>query len=197
MKKFITTLLVLFLTTSVVYSIEIGSKFSFGIYYTPSITLDDSDDLPIYSSTSSIYDIEPLYFKTNNTEIGPYISILHISDSIVYNNIYLREFCALGLGLDWGQSFNNNFKLNTKLALGVGAVGESLNKEMYINLALNPSYKIINKDNINLNFDFIVNFIYRKYLLSPSIGIGTTIILNRNTTTTNNNNSQLNLRNNL
>lgn len=172
MRKILLLITIFILSTISIYSIDMGSKLDYGFYYHPAITLDNQNDLPIYSSLASTYDFEPFYIKFNNIEIGPYISILHVSPSIVYNNIYLREFLTLGAGIDWGIILNRDFKLNTKIAMGIGNVGESLNKEMYINMAIIPSYIITNKEFFDININFILNIIYRKYLLSPTVGIG-------------------------
>ncbi|MGD1821589.1 MAG: hypothetical protein ACPKM0_02365 [Pleomorphochaeta sp.] len=192
MKKSIIFLFILLITTSSLFAVEVGSKFDYGFTYCPSITLDDSDDLPVYSSVSSMYDIEPLYFKIKKEEVGAYLSILHVSRSIVYSNTYLREFSAIGLGLDWGHNFNETIKINTKLALGVGTLGESTSKEMYINMAFVPSYKINDNEDIDINLNLIVNVIYRKYLLSPTVGLGATINLDWDTDNNSNTNNGFN-----
>jgi len=174
-KLSILLLFLLFLLSTSLSAYDMGSKIDYGLYYHPAITLDNQDDLFVYSSLSSTYDFEPLYLKINKFEIGPYYSFLHISRSIVYNNIYLREFCALGFGLDLGYIINNKFKINTKVAMGIGDVGESLNKEMYINMAIIPSYLLIDKEFLDINFNFILNIIYRKYLLAPTLGFGLSV----------------------
>lgn len=175
MKKYLSLLFILLLSSISLFAYNVGSKIDYGLYYHPAITLDNQEDLPIYSSISSTYDFEPFYFKIYKSEIGPYISFLHVSRSLVYNNIYLRELCGLGFGLDWGYIVNNNFKINAKVAMGIGDIGESLNKEMYLNMAIIPSYLLIDKEFLDVNFNFILNVIYRKYLLSPTIGVGISI----------------------
>jgi len=186
MKKIIPLLLIALFSTSYAYSVEIGAKFQYGFFYHPSITLDNADDLPLYSSVASTYDIEPIYWNIKNIEIGPYFSILHVSNSLVYNNIYLRELCGVGVGIDLGYKINADLKINTKIGSGIGNLGESLNKEMYINLLISPSFNIASFEDYRINFDLLLNIIYRKYLLSPSIGFGFTIdmdwISSKNTT---------------
>lgn len=170
-KKTFIIFILLFSTTSL-FALDAGAKFDFGLYYHPSITLDDSTDLPVYSSLSSTYDFEPIFLKFGNLQFGPYVSVYHVSQSIVFNNEYLRDFKAVAFGLDFGYYFSDSFKFKLKSSLGIGALGESLNKEMYANVALIPSYILKNTDTYNYSLDFIFNLVYRKYLLSPSVGIG-------------------------
>ncbi len=178
MKKVITLLFIILFSTSFAYSLDIGAKFDYGFFYHPSITLDNADDLPIYSSIASTYDFEPIFININNIEIGPYFSILHVSNSFVYNNIYLRELCGIGVGVDLGFLINEDLRINTKIGSGIGNLGESLNKEMYINLSLSPSFNIASFQDYKINFNLLLNIIYRKYLISPSIGIGFNIAFN-------------------
>jgi hypothetical protein len=56
--------------------------------------------------------------------------------------------------------------------MGIGTVGESTNKEMYIDLSLIPSMILINEKDFDLNLNFIFNGVYRNSLFSPSVGIG-------------------------
>lgn len=154
------------------YSSEIGSKFDLNLYYHPSITLDDSSDLPIYSSLSSTYDFTPLYVKFNNHQIGAFFSIFHVSDSLIYQNEYLRDFSAVGMGIDYGYYFSTNFFLNTKLSMGVGKLGQSQNKELYTAVSIIPSFIINKGDGYSISLNTGVNIIYRKYFLAPSVGIG-------------------------
>ncbi|MGD6729865.1 MAG: hypothetical protein ACPKMZ_02220 [Pleomorphochaeta sp.] len=172
MKKLFLIITLFILSTTSIFAIEVGSKIDTGLYYYPTITLNDSDDLEVYSSLSSTIDFELFYLKFKRDEIGPYFSLFNVSRSIVYNNIYLRKFNATAIGLDWGHYFSNNFKFNTKVAMGVGTVGESTNKEMYIDLSLVPSMILINKKDFDLNLNFIFNGVYRNSLFSPSVGIG-------------------------
>ncbi|MDC7236516.1 MAG: hypothetical protein PQJ45_01930 [Sphaerochaetaceae bacterium] len=172
MKKIFLIITLFILSTTSIFAIEVGSKIDTGLYYYPTITLNDSDDLEVYSSLSSTIDFELFYLKFKRDEIGPYFSLFNVSRSIVYNNIYLRKFNATAIGLDWGHYFSNNFKFNTKVAMGVGTVGESTNKEMYIDLSLVPSMILINKKDFDLNLNYIFNGVYRNSLFSPSVGIG-------------------------
>ncbi len=154
------------------YSAEIGSKLDFNLYYHPSITLDDNSDLPIYSSLSSTYDFTPLYVKVNNHQFGAFFSIFHVTDSISYQNEYLRDFSAVGMGIDYGYYFSTNFIVNTKLSMGVGKLGQSQNKELYTALSIMPAFVIDKGDGYSISLTTGVNVIYRKYLLAPSLGIG-------------------------
>ncbi len=172
MKKILLIITLFILSTTSIFALEVGSKIDTGLYYYPSITINDSDDLEVYSSLSSTLDFELFYIKFKRDEIGPYFSLFNVSRSIVYNNIYLRKFNATAIGLDWGHYFSNNFKFNTKVAMGVGTVGESTNKEMYVDLSLVPSIILINEKDFDLNLNFIFNGVYRNSLFSPSVGIG-------------------------
>lgn len=170
-KKLISILILTFCTTTL-FAVELGSKLDIGLFYHPSITLDDSSDLPVYSSMSSSYDFTPLYLQFNKHQIGAFLSIFHVSKSIVYQNIYLRDFSAFGIGLDYGYLLTDNFRLNSKISMGIGKLGQSLNKEMYASLAIIPSYVFIDEAGFDFSLNLIVNVIYRKYLLSPTVGLG-------------------------
>ena len=172
MIKRIISILIISLCTTSLFAVEFGSKVDIGFFYHPSITLDNTSDLPVFSSIGSTYDFSPIYLKINNHIISPYLSIFHVSRSIVYQNEFLREFSAVGFGFDYGYYFNEKFLLHTKLSMGVGKLGQSLNQEMYANLLLAPSILLIKENDYDLSLQLIVNVIYRKYLLSPSIGIG-------------------------
>ncbi|NCD05076.1 MAG: hypothetical protein EOL97_03070 [Spirochaetia bacterium] len=166
------SLFLIILCSTYLYASQVGSKIDLNVFYHPSITLDDNTDLPVYSSMASTYDFSPVYLKINNHQISPYLSIFHVSRSIIYQNLVLREFCAFGVGLDYGYIFNSKFLFHSKFSMGIGSLGESLNSEMYMNLALIPSYILKSGDNYNISLDFSINFVYRKYLLSPCVGVG-------------------------
>ena len=172
MKKLLIFLTLVTLSITNIFALEIGSKLDTGLYYYPSINLEDSPTITFSSSIASTFDIEPIYFKFKENEIGPYISLLNVSRSTVSNNTYLKKFSGSALGVDWGHYFSRRYKLNTKVAVGIGEVGETSNKEMYFDLSLIPSILLVDKKDFDLNLNFIYNGIYRKNLFSPSAGIG-------------------------
>lgn len=172
MKKLLIIFTLLTLTLTDIFALQVGSKIDTGLYYYPSINLEESSTTTVSTSIASTFDIELLYFKLKKDEVGPYISLLNVSRSTVSNNTYLRKFSGTALGFDWGHYFSKRYKLNTKLGVGIGSVGESSNKEMYFDLSLIPSIILDNKKNYDVNLNFIFNGIYRKNLFSPSVGIG-------------------------
>lgn len=172
MKKQILIILILSVCSTNLFSTNIGSKLDINILYHPSITLDDRDDLPIYSSIASIYDFTPVYLKLDNHKFGAYFSILHVSPSLVYNSEFLREFSAVGLGLNYAYFFSEKFSLDTKLSMGVGKLGPSQNQELYSLLSIAPSYILNKGETYEIAITVPINLIYRKYLLSPTVGIG-------------------------
>ena len=175
MKKLFCIALLLIACTTELFSTEIGSKLDINILYHPSITLDDQSDLPIFSSIASTYDFSPFFFKIDNHKFGPFFSILHVSPSIVYNLEFLREFSAVGLGLNYAYFFSDKFYLDTKLSMGVGKLGPSQNQELYSSLSIIPSYVFNKGDSYLIALALPINIIYRKYLLSPTVGISLSI----------------------
>ncbi len=140
-KKIILFFLII-LCSTYLYASQVGSKIDLTVFYHPSITLDDNTDLPVYSSIASTYDFSPVYLKINNHQISPYLSIFHVSRSIIYQNLVLREFCAFGVG----YIFNPKFLFHSKFSIWKF---RRKFKFLYMNLALIPSY-ILKSENLVL-----------------------------------------------
>lgn len=172
MKKKFILISILALCTSSIFALDMGMKVDINALYHPSITLDDSTDLPLYSSLATSFDFSPVAFNIEEHQFGPIVSLLYVTRSLVYNNEVMRGFSAIGFGFEYGYYFNSTFKLNTKLGMGVGRLGPSRNLELYANVSVNPSFVLIKKDGYDVCITIPVNIIYRKYLLSPSIGVG-------------------------
>jgi hypothetical protein len=172
MKKLLLTFTLLLCLTSIFAKSDFNSSIDLSLFYHPSFDLSEDAELPMRSSIGTRWILTPISYRINKVSLSFNTGIMFVSDSLTYNNSKMRGYSAFDLDLGLDYKFND--LLSTKLTVGAGKLqlGEEDLVEAYLLGTLTPSFNIYKRPGIKIDMTTPFNFIYRKQLITTTVGIG-------------------------
>jgi hypothetical protein len=130
------------------------------------------DELPFRSSYAYGFAISPLGYTLNEGTASFDITVMHVSDSLVFGNYIARGFWELGMALRLSYRFNPKWGIFLNGGTEINYYDDIEEAFASFTLGAGPQFTLLEKRGNRLDLTFPITIHLRKEITAPTIGIG-------------------------